>query len=204
MGTLRAFSVGNIKEQFGLEHYIETGTGSGECLAFAIQYRFKSYASVEVHPELAAQATEKFKQVESCRIFQGKSADNLPLMLADTFKTKNLEPCLFFMDAHFPGADFGFAAYDAEPDIKIRIPLEEELRLICKLRDTYRDVFICDDLRIYQDGDYQDGNWPAREKLGADGIGFIYELFSATHDITLFNLHQGYIVITPKKITAYK
>ncbi len=88
-----------------------------------------------------------------------------------------------WLDAHFPGADFGKSAYNSIADKNLRIPLESEMRKICQLRDVTKDIFIIDDLRIYEDGPFQNGNWSERLKIGGSGIGFVYDLLDKTHHI---------------------
>jgi len=106
---------------------------------------------------------------------------------------------VYWLDAHFPGADFGLSSYDGTADRNLRIPLESELRKICQLRDVKNDIFIIDDLRIYEDGPFQNGNWPERLKLGGSGIGFVYELLDKTHHIQRDYRDEGYIVCLPRE-----
>jgi hypothetical protein len=106
---------------------------------------------------------------------------------------------LFFLDAHFPGADFHFETYTSTEDYHTRLPLEREVRTLVDLRDTSNDVIIIDDLRVYEDNNYSDGNWPLRSQAGGNGIEFIYELFGKTHIIERDLRFQGFLVITPNK-----
>ena len=53
-------------------------------------------------------------------------ADVLPAVERD-------KPILFWLDAHFPGADFGLATYKDEHGREPALPLERELALIAKL-----------------------------------------------------------------------
>jgi hypothetical protein len=76
--------------------------------------------------------------------------------------------------------------------------LEKEVRTIKQHRDTTKDVFIIDDLRVYEDNNYSDGNWPLKSQVGGDGIDFIFELFQDTHNIERDLRHQGFLIITPK------
>jgi hypothetical protein len=105
---------------------------------------------------------------------------------------------LFFLDAHFPGADFHYESYTSVTDYNIRLPLKRELETISALRDISKDVFIIDDLRVYEDNDYSDGNWPLRSVAGGNGIDFVYQIFEKTHNIQKDLRHQGFLIITPK------
>ena len=101
------------------------------------------------------------------------------------------------MDAHYPGADFGLASYGDEKDMDKRLPLQKELETILAVRDVNEDVFVIDDLRIYEDGDFEAGNWDERKKYGGDGIEFIEEMFDDTHYVVRSYNKQGFIILFP-------
>lgn len=108
---------------------------------------------------------------------------------------------MFFLDAHFPGADFHLASYFDEKDENIRIPLKRELQTIVKYKKGFEnDVFVIDDLRIYEDGPFEGGNWPLRAALGSDGIDFVFDLLNNTHNISKNYKSQGYIIALPKSV----
>jgi hypothetical protein len=102
------------------------------------------------------------------------------------------------LDAHFPGADFHFETYDSTKDYDTRLPLKKELETIKINRSNNKDVFIIDDLRVYEDNNYTDGNWSLRKEVGGDGIDFVYELFGQSHNIEKDLRYQGYLILTPK------
>jgi hypothetical protein len=114
---------------------------------------------------------------------------------------------LWFLDAHFPGADFHKLTY--EESIRhfkqVAFPLESEIRKLTTLRDCSRDVFILDDFIIYEPGNYEcikggmvwKYGW-LQEELGLQtNSQFIYDLLGSTHTFTKDTRHQGYLVITP-------
>lgn len=110
-------------------------------------------------------------------------------------------PVLFWLDAHFPGADFGYAGYDTEGDEALRLPLERELRLIRELRPGGRDVILIDDLRIYEDGPFASGPMPDfAQTLPPERrhIRFISELFGDTHHIHRLYQEEGYVMLLPR------
>lgn len=49
------------------------------------------------------------------------------------------------------------------------------MRKICQLIDVTKDIFNIDDLRIYEDGPFQNGNWSERLKIGGRTISFDFE-----------------------------
>lgn len=192
MGALHQHNVGDYISKYELESYVETGTGAGECLQHALTFNFKQAFSVEIYPAVYEIAKGKFENT-SAQVLLGNSYEVLPEIL------KTIDGnTLFFLDAHFPGADFHYETYTSTTDYDTRVPLEREVRTIKQNRDISRDVFIIDDLRVYEDNDYGDGNWPLRGQAGGDGIDFIYEIFGETHNIEKDLRHQGFLIITPK------
>lgn len=205
MATLKDYFGNNTVElakfiqKHDLKYFIETGTGIGDTIEFVKGFFDKSY-SIEVIPEIYEKARIRFESETNVLIICNDSKNGLNQILSDNSDYfVNVKPILFFLDAHFPGADFGLAQYDSEKDPDKRIPLQRELETIVNLRGPQikRDCFIIDDLRIYEDGEYGDGNWPHRKELGGDGIGFIYDMFEETHHIYKDFRFQGFVILTP-------
>ena len=59
------------------------------------------------------------------------------------------------------------------------------------------DVIVIDDLRIYEDGPFETGNWDERSKYGGDGIEFIEKLFEDTHYVGRSYNAQGFVILFP-------
>ena len=199
MGTLRSFNLQPFMEQFGCRYLFETGTGIGDGLAYAAFYAFERLWSVEIHPEVAATARDRFVGDPRVQILEQTSEDALSALLPTIDRAK---PILFWLDAHFPGADFGYASYKDETNLERRLPLERELALIGKLRHPCRDVILIDDLRIYEDGPYELGPMPDWAQTLAPelrNIAFAERApWSQTHDLQRFHQQTGYLLLTPK------
>jgi hypothetical protein len=209
MGTLDAFNIKQLIEQYGLSTYVETGTGTGISLQHALLFPFHKFFSVEMDPHLYEQACKY--NAKNMSIKFGKSKDRLPEILYDPEIKNNI---LFFLDAHFPETDFGEEYGYSVPQYPETVPqytksvqtygedafpLKNELEIIKKFRADKPDVIIIDDLRIYEDGNYEDGNWPERPNCAIGGREFVTELFEKTHNIKAVFRHQGYLILTPKK-----
>jgi hypothetical protein len=199
MGTLRFFNLQSLMEQFGCRYLFETGTGIGDGLHFASYFAFERLWSVEIHPDVAATARERFAHDPRVEILERTSEEALAALLPAIDRAK---PIVFWHDAHFPGADFGFASYQDEPDLHKRLPLARELDLIARLRHPCRDVLLIDDLRIYEDGPYEMGTMPDFAQTLAPelrNIDFATGApWSQTHDLQRFYQQTGYLVLTPK------
>jgi hypothetical protein len=199
MGAIYAFDIKQLIKQYELSTYIETGTGAGISLQHALLFPFHKFFSVEMDPKLYEQAHTKYS-MEKVSIKLGKSKDRLPEILLDSGIKDNI---LFFLDAHFPEADFGSGcdryAKSIQTYAEDALPLRNELEIIRKFRADKPDVLIIDDLRIYEDNNYEDGNWLERSNYVIGGRDFVAEMFEKTHDIEIVLKHQGYLILTPKK-----
>ena len=199
MGQLSAFDLDAAIEDGGLVNYVETGTGEGISLAYA-QHKFKDLHSIDIDADLIQAALNRFQGDGSIHLYVGLSRDMLPVVLGEL----SIEPTLFFLDAHFPGADFHKITYE-ESMARYQedaFPLVEELKIITSGRNTSRDVFIIDDFSLYEDGDWEAYAWQYKELQGELGLATnsneIYPILSDTHVFSIYTAHQGYLVAVPK------
>ena len=198
MGELNIHNVSDYIKKYDLKNFIETGTGIGTGLSFAAQNSFKNLYSIEIMKELFVENYEKFECDDRITLLNNDSIKGLELIIENQMDDS---PCLFWLDAHFPGADFGIGNYEDNYEAKIKIPLEEELKLIAEKRDG-NDVLIIDDLRIYEDNNYQSKVNKTvlniRKEFDINGIGFIEDLFGDTHTFKRDLRHQGFLILEPK------
>ena len=194
MGQLNeAIQIKNVLDFYDIKNFVETGTGKAEVVQSVVEADDTlNVHTIEVIPEIYDKNKINFSYLKDVNWHLGTSFDILPEILPDLKGTT-----LFWMDAHFPGADFGLSSYGDEKDDDKRLPLKKELETIVANRDVTNDVFVIDDLRIYEDGPFGDGNWEDREKYGGDGIEFIDELFDETHYVVKSYNAQGSILLFP-------
>lgn len=201
MGHINETDIKNYIEKYSLINYLETGTGMGDCLEYMLtNHPLHIYHTIEINQTICNNTIFRLQSrkldLSKVQFYNSKSTPALEKILPNLHGNT-----LFFLDAHFPGADFQLASYFDEKDENIRIPLKKELQTIVKFKNNFKnDVFVIDDLRIYEDGPFEGGNWPLRSALGSDGIDFIYELLSKTHDIIKTYKSQGYIIALPKSV----
>jgi hypothetical protein len=196
MGLISIFNLENLIQEFGIKIFFETGTGMGQGISHALNFNFKELYTIEIIDSIYQQCKEKFNGYQNCHFINDTSKNGIINFLPKIEQSDNI---IFWLDAHFPGADFGLDSYGGTTEKEKRIPLEDELRTINKLRNISKDVFIIDDLRIYEDGPFESGNWSERITLGDDNINFIYEIFEKTHTIEKDYRNEGYIICKPKK-----
>ncbi len=195
MGRLSRFDLKRIIKEYKTTNLFETGTFWGDGVAYASQFQFNKIISVEIIPEIARKAKARFAEVAIVDIVEADSVSalgkQLPLLKGNT---------VFWLDAHFPGADAKLADYASGEDGQFRLPLNKELELINKYRKCFQDVLILDDLRVYEDGPFQNGLVPPDAMPGGErSIDFVYQYFESTHYIFKSFLDEGYVLLFPKK-----
>lgn len=196
MGELKFFDLSDTIKDYNLSVFVETGTGLGGSVASILEYGvMDEIYSIEIVEDLYKKCLDSFKKHSNVKLINASSYDGLKEILPLIPKETNI---LFWLDAHFPGADFHFTSYKATNNEELRIPLESEIELIYSPRKGCKDVFIIDDLRIYEDGPYGAGNWNKRKELGGDGLDFITEKYDSTHTVHKDYSHQGYLFLMPK------
>ena len=199
MGSLAHFNLAGIRVLHGLKSFVETGTAQGEGVEQARLAGFNPIHSIEVVPEIVMAARARFRGQDQIEIWEGSSTYCLPMILNDLPP----EPCLFWLDAHFPGAHHG-ADYNAEADVAVRLPLDEEINLIRKARPDARDVLLIDDARIYLPGPYSGGDlpedWPPIQNIGRGPhrLDFIRDLYGDTHGMIVDYANQGTVMVFPR------
>lgn len=182
-------------EKFKIKNYVETGVGPGRSMKYVLELGCIEKAfGIELDSRLYETYSDLFSN-QPVQIFHGYSHEQMPKLL----KKLNKKSTLFWLDAHFPGADYFNEGYGNEPDIVKRLPMEEELRCITQNRDISNDIIFMDDLRIYVDRDFQQGNWADRKTIGADGYDFVEELIGNTHTINEHLGDEGYLLAFPIK-----
>lgn len=203
MGTIARFDLGEIINNTGVKAFVETGTLHGDGVLHALKFPFSEIHSIEIDKELADKCIKLFQNNNIVNIHTGHSGDVLPPLL-ENIKCN----CLFWLDAHFPGADCGKARYDAEKNYDIRLPLESEINAIAARVGKYNDVLICDDAWVYEDGIFEWGTFNehaarhnhgvTKEQLCGKDMSFLYSQFKDTHTFKKVTNDQGYIIVLPK------
>jgi len=208
MGAIYRFNLPEIVKKHNIKYFVETGTLYGDGVDFVLKSigdKLEKLYSIELLTHLAEKAKIRFSGLNKVQIHQGLSVDILkdllPLLDGNT---------LFWLDAHFPGADIKQASYyQPDKEEKEVIPLEEELNLIFNLRKSFKDVIICDDLWLYEDGEYETEartidnhlrkycNGETRAQIGKPNSNFLNK-FLDTHNLIKSRLDQGYALLYPK------
>lgn len=204
MGDIKRFDLNNIIRNCNTKTFCETGTLLGDGVAYACTFPFDTIISLEIMTEYVQKARDRFKTDMRVHIVEGDTSIILPNVL-EKINTN----CVFWLDAHFPGADLRHKKYTDEKNKDTRTPLKRELSYIQQRVDKFDDVIIIDDLWIYEEGPFEWGtfnehmkrchNGERREDICGEDSSFIYNLFKDTHHIKKLNNDQGYLILIPQK-----
>lgn len=186
MGKLQAHDVDDFINRYKLDTFIETGTFRGESLLYALKYQFNRLISVELSNKHFVNAMNMFKHETRVQLIHGNSTDVIKRIDYSEF-----DHILFWLDAHLPQRTDD--TIDVT-DLDTIFPLKVELEHLLNIRGS-KDVFIIDDLRLYEKHDYSDGNCNIDDVQGTLDFD---EIFSATHDVKRDFRHTGYLIATPK------
>lgn len=194
MGQLNeAIQVKNVLDFYNIDNFVETGTGAAEVVRSISNIKSDlNIHTIEIIEEIFNKNKISNSYLTNVNWHLGQSSEVMPEILPQLEGNT-----LFWLDAHFPGADFGLASYGDEDDLDKRLPLRSELEIIVKGRDVSNDVFVIDDLRVYEDGPFETGNWAERNLYGGDGIAFIEDLFEDTHFVVRSYNKQGFVILLP-------
>jgi hypothetical protein len=194
MGSVKRFNISRLYHQYKLQYFFETGTWKGDGLAYAAKTPFKKLYSSEIIESIAKEAERRFKADKRITIINDASTSALKSYL-DQIKGS----CMFWLDAHFPGAEEGLQEYNQVKDENIKLPLQAELEIIASRQDRFKDVILIDDLRIYEEGAFQSGNMPDHILRPANrSIDFVYNLFGNTHNVAKSYRNEGYLYLLPR------
>lgn len=189
MGHISRFDITDLTVRYGLQYFVETGVGQCESLFHvARNHPFVAYYSCDWDEIMVRGSRWRLRDDPRVLIIHARSTNFLQMVLG--WMPASM-PCFFWLDAHFPGT--------GHPDEKLRLPLQDELEIIANMRREGRDVIAIDDLRLFDQGPFEEPlqddlrEWAAAEK----GIGFVYDTLARTHDIACFYDGGGYVLATP-------
>lgn len=120
-------------EQYKPRIMVETGTLLGDMIE-AMKHRFTHLYSIEISPQLARKARQRFAEDSHVQIIENDSAIALKELVP-----KLEEPALFWLDGHYSGGDTGKGEKET--------PIMEELDTI--LASALPHVIMVDDARCF-------------------------------------------------------
>lgn len=192
MGRLERMPVSQLVGRYGMLQFVETGTWKGDGLLHALAHsELRRCFSVEANLALALEAERRVSSRYPANKFGpyrwSITVGDSSLVMGDIVAQLTDGPCLWWLDAHLPERYDGAAT---------RLPLLQELRIITAARDVARDVFLVDDVRLYQRGRYGSGPSPVGQP-GAGHWNEVWDQLKATHQLQVDTRDEGYLVAVP-------
>lgn len=189
MGSLSNFNdtclgISELKRMFGLNVFVETGCFRGNTLRYVTRFGFDRLYSCDIDEDMIRECKNIASNLE---LFHCTSTEFLETILPRL----DGDQVLFFLDAHLPEHDKNNGEKITASNLNF--PLEKELQLINKFRSGKKDVIICDDLRIYEDGPFEGGNWEKRKDFEGLDLRFLSRY---NYKVKKFYKQEGYILLT--------
>lgn len=202
MGSIRNLNIADLINKYKTSVFLETGSGYGTGIFYALQFPFGTIFSVEIDKEQSDLLNKFFRFDPRVKIFNDSSYNFLNNILP---RIPFNIPCFIFLDAHFPGADLGKAQFSDEKNENIRMPLNEELKLIKRMRadNGAKDVILIDDVMLYDDDNeyqasHQKKTMDILPKEHRNHLNKFISLFETTHNPTILRQEQGWLILRPK------
>lgn len=123
----------NLARKHGIRILVETGTHHGDMVE-SMRRHFERVYSIELSPHYASRARARFVRAGNVSLVEGDSGEKIGEVL-----TRLSAPALFWLDAHFSGANTARAATDT--------PVVQELRTI--LADPREHIIVIDDAHLF-------------------------------------------------------
>jgi len=195
MGVLSHLNIDRYIKEYNIKIFIETGTHRGNGVIEAQKYDFEQIYSIEICETQFNLIKDELEKDKRVKIINSDSLNGLKQIFQKIDHNKNI---LYWLDAHFPSADFGLKPYFTNDPNRVRLPLEEELFFIKNNRKSINDVILMDDMWIYKNHGKDSGRPELMPNEQFSSDNFYEEIFKETHHSTILNDHEGYCILTPK------
>lgn len=196
MGSLRRFNLRAIRELANIDLLVETGTGAGISVSWALKCGFREIHSIEIEERLYHHNLTQFANHASVNLHFGESAALLESVVSRVQGKK-----LVYLDAHFVGgADFGMTPYGQATAAPESFPLLDELMAL-QGHFGNGDILVVDDARMYQEGGFQLGECPefARQWDKQADLEALFDRWAESHIQVVLESDQGYFILVPKE-----
>jgi hypothetical protein len=184
MGALTDFDLRHLITDYGCRVLVETGIGKGQATDEAAELDFLQIFAIEPQHKRALDVALRHAANHKITVIHAKIERGLAEALAEISSD---HPVLFWLAAHQPGGDG-------------RPKLEDQLRQIGAARDIRHDIILVDELRLYEDGAYDEGPCPdgTRPLPEFRQLAFIETVLGQTHDIQRSRRRGGYLCAFPR------
>ena len=153
MATIPVDLMRAMKERYGLQQFVETGTAGGHACLLALRF-FDKVTTCDLNPEVARFSSLQCPPPKSVTA----TCEDSPKMLARVFADPECLPALVWLDAHWCGG----------PKLGPECPLLAELRAINGTRGKH--VILIDDARLFLNSPpapHDPAQWPTFAQVTA-------------------------------------
>lgn|GEM_PF-2070511 len=198
MGYLKDFDLEQLCERHGCLYLVSIGAGRGRTPGVLDALSFRHAYVIEPQHQQALVSAIQYSSNRDMTIMASKALNGLrevlPQIPADA-------PVIFWHDAHDPSPQQAEASFDPAKLAGYQLPLEQELRLIKASRDISRDIFLVDDIRLYEDAAYEQPELPEGTpplNPAVRNLNFVADILGATHRIERRLSGTGALCAFPK------
>ncbi|MEI6387112.1 MAG: hypothetical protein WCQ50_10775 [Spirochaetota bacterium] len=190
MTHLHQLPIQHYKTTYGLKNFVETGCYQGEGLREATNSGFlqENIYTCDIGSGFVALVSSQYPEAN---VVLKDSCDFLGTTLKEV-----QGPALFWLDAHFP------AFFNLEGGAELDWPVLKELDIIRSVRDTSKDVIMCDDMRCLRHPENPHWRGDVGPEHTIDGQWeLLNQMFGDTHNIEQQGLMDtGVLVFIPKVV----
>lgn len=210
MGRVGSIGLASLVESYGLNTFVEAGTGWGMSVEDALTVpQLTDIRSIEIDNEPYWRNKFRFEGEANAFLILAHSKDRVHLYLGDSRKMlgpiagelASTARVLWYLDAHFSGSgrEVPVAMLPLSVPPTDAVPIEAELEaLLNSGRDLSHDVIVIDDRCLFEADTYEAGDDPAfREALHSDVVVALEKSFTPTHVIRRSRKDTGYLIVTP-------
>jgi len=194
MGSLKRFNLRSLSAATGICTLVQSGTGLGASINWAMQCQYAAVHSVERETSLHAKAAAMFSECPQVHLAQGDSVSFLrtqgPMISG---------PKLVYLNAYFASDTLpGKGPHECLLSSPESFWLLDEVTAIQSFFGP-EDVLIIDNARMYQSGDFQLGECPpvARCWHQLAELEALFDRWSDSHFLCILQSDQGYFCLIP-------
>ena len=180
----------DIRDEFGITHFIETGTNVGQTAEWASQ-EFEQVITIEMDDDLHQTALNKRGHIENIDFVKGQSQDKLREIVPELDA-----PAIFHLDAHCGGKWAASAGESLERDDLPPCPVLDEIAIIGE--SEYGHYLFIDDARVFTS--------PRREPFDMDAWPNIQDVMHAVEAVDSESeviIYKDEIIVVPPEGVSF-
>jgi hypothetical protein len=180
---------GSLRQDYGLDYFIETGCHLGDGVLAAYDAGFEHVYTCDLDPEKCYATSKRFMGREIRPVVVCAESDLFLIMCSDIGVDHNF----YWLDAHLASA-YGVAQSDSNA-----FPLLNELEAIWEYRGFAKSVVAIDDAWLFPDVEIDwTADRPPAQHVFPFTLALVNRYFEETHNCTIIRQDQGIALFTPR------